>query len=345
MHGRVFRLSSLKKHTLIVADVAQTHEGSLGLAHAFIDSVSKTGVDAIKFQTHIAEEESTRREKWRKKFSYQDVSRYDYWKRMEFSEDQWHGLKHHADEAGLLFISSPFSIKAVEILSRVGVFAWKIASGEVKNHFMFQAMEKTGLPLLMSTGMSPLLEIDAAVHKVKSMKKEFAVLQCTTEYPCPPEKIGLNLIPFFKERYCCPVGISDHSGSVFPGLAAAVMGAEIIEVHVTLSREMFGPDVSSSLTTSELKQLADGVRYIEIMRSNPVDKNEIAREKAEWKKLFGKSIVAKRDLPAGRTLRRSDLAFKKPGHGVAPEQMAEVLGKRLKHPLKKDSPLRRNDYE
>ena len=120
-------------HTTIIAEVAQAHDGSLGMAHAYIDAIANAGADAVKFQTHIASAESTPGEPWRVKFSQQDATRYDYWKRMEFTEEQWQGLKKHADERGLKFLSSPFSVEAVELLTRVGVAAWKVASGEVSN--------------------------------------------------------------------------------------------------------------------------------------------------------------------------------------------------------------------
>src|ERR671939_371718 len=138
---------------LIIGEVAQAHDGSLGLAHAFIDAIADAGAHAVKFQTHIAAAESTPGEPWRVKFSRQDASRYDYWKRMEFTEEQWHGLKQHADESGVQFLSSPFSVEAVELLTRVGVAAWKVASGEVSNQPMFQKMAETRWPILLSTGM------------------------------------------------------------------------------------------------------------------------------------------------------------------------------------------------
>ena len=253
--------------SLLVAEVAQAHDGSLGMAHAFIDAVANAGADAIKFQTHIAAAESTPHEQWRVKFSYQDATRYDYWRRMEFTPDQWHGLKRHCDERGLIFLSSPFSVDAVDLLTQVGVAAWKIASGEVANTPMFERMAQTGLPILLSTGMSSLAEVDDAVARVKARGLPLTVLQCTSAYPCPPEKVGLNLIPLFRERYGCPVGLSDHSGTIYPGLAAAAIGIDVLEVHVTLSREMFGPDVCVSITTAELKQLVDGVRFTERLRA------------------------------------------------------------------------------
>ena len=251
------------KPCMIVAEVAQGHEGSLGMAHAFIDAIANAGADAVKFQTHIASAESTPEEPWRIKFSDQDSTRYDYWKRMEFTEEQWFGLKRHVDERGLIFLSSPFSFEAVDLLRRAGVAVWKVPSGETANTPMLDQMLATGLPIILSTGISPLTEIDTAVERIKARGVPLAILQCTTAYPCPPEKVGINLIPLFRDRYECAVGLSDHSGTIYPGLAAATLGIQVLEVHVTLSREMFGPDVPASITTTELRQLVEGIRFIE----------------------------------------------------------------------------------
>jgi N-acetylneuraminate synthase len=334
-----------RPHCLVIGEVAQAHDGSLGLAHAFVDAIAAAGADAVKFQTHIAAEESTSGEPWRVPFSRQDASRYDYWKRMEFTECQWKGLKEHAEGSGLMFLSSPFSVAAVDLLSRVGVAAWKVASGEVGDPAVFERMMATGLPLLISTGMSPLAEIDAVVGRAKLRGRPVAVLQCTTAYPCPPEKVGLNLIPFFRGRYGCRVGLSDHSGTIYPGLAAAALGADVVEVHVTLSREMFGPDVPASLTTDDLRRLVEGVRYIEAMRAAPVDKDAMAREVAPLRGLFTKSVVAGVDLPAGAVLRESDLATKKPGTGIPATRMGELVGRCLRRPLAADALISEDDLE
>ena len=160
---------------LLIAEVAQAHDGSLGTAHAYIDAVATAGADAIKFQTHIAAAESTRGEPWRVKFSPQDATGYDYWERMEFTEEQWVALREHADERGLIFLSSPFSIEAVDLLTRVGVPAWKVTSGEVTNAVMLDCMARTGIPILLSTGMSTLSEIDAAVRCVEERGASLAV--------------------------------------------------------------------------------------------------------------------------------------------------------------------------
>ena len=315
---------------LIVGEIAQAHDGSLGLAHAFIDAIARAGADVVKFQTHIASAESTPAEPWRVKFSPQDESRYAYWKRMEFTENQWIELKRHADERGLLFLSSPFSVEAVELLKRVGTVAWKIASGEVGGSTMFERMAETKLPVFLSTGMSALDEIDRAVAQIKSRQLPLVVMQCTTAYPCPPEKIGLNLIPMFRERYQAAVGLSDHSGTIYPGLAAVALGISVLEVHVTLSRELHGPDVPASVTTMELKQLVEGVRYIERVKANPVDKDSLASELQPLRRQFGKSIVARTDLPAGTVLREEHLTLKKPGYGLSEDQLSQVINRKLR---------------
>lgn len=335
----------MARRCLIIAEVAQAHEGSLGLAHAYIDAVARAGADAVKFQTHLAAAESTPAEPWRLPFSVEDATRYDYWKRMEFTEEQWRGLKRHAEERGLKFLSSPFSVEAVDLLMRVGVAAWKIASGEVSNVPMFERIAETGLPILLSTGMSPLAEIDAAVARVRGRGLELTVLQATSLYPTPPEKVGLNLIPFFRARYGCGIGLSDHSGTIYPGLAAAALGIDALEVHVTLSREMFGPDVPASITTGELRQLVEGVRFIECMNENPVDKDVVAAELAPVREMFTKSVVARVDLPAGTVLAEEHLAVKKPGTGIPAARLRELVGRRLRRAVCADEVLRAEDVE
>ncbi len=316
-------------HSIIIAEVAQAHDGSLGTAHAYIDAIARAGADAVKFQTHIAAAESTPSEPWRVKFSQQDASRYDYWKRMEFSEEQWAGLKKHADEVGLKFLSSPFSIQAFDLLSRVGVAAWKVASGEFNNTPLIDRMAESGLPILLSTGMSRLDETDAVVHRLHTAGSPVTVLQCTTTYPCPPEQVGLNMIPIFRRRYGCPVGLSDHSGTIYAGLAAVALGIEALEVHVTFGRECFGPDVPASLTMEELRRLVEGVRFIEKMNAHPVEKDGMVEGLQDIRKIFTKSIAAARELPAGTVLCKEHLALKKPGSGLPAERLSELVGRKL----------------
>ena len=330
---------------LIIAEVAQAHDGSLGLAHAFVNAAASAGADVVKFQTHIAAAESTPAEPFRVRFSRQDASRYDYWKRMEFTEEQWRGLAEHARQRGLLFLSSPFSPEAADLLLRLGVPMWKVASGEVNDTPLFERMAEAGLPMLLSTGMSALAEIDEAVERIRARGLAVTVLQCTSAYPCPPEQVGLNLIPFFRERYSCPVGLSDHSGTIYPGLAAAALGIAALEVHLTLSREMFGPDVPASITSAELRQLVDGVRFIETMNAHPVDKDALAEELRPLRGLFTKSVVARRDLPAGTVLAADDLAAKKPGTGIPAARLRSLAGRRLRRAVAADELLHEADLE
>ncbi len=336
-------MKPLSDNCLVIGEVAQAHDGSLGTAHAFIDAIAAAGADAVKFQTHIAAAESTPGEPWRVRFSPQDETRYEYWKRMELTEEQWAGLKNHAEKRGLLFLSSPFSVEAALLLDRLGMKAWKVASGEVSNPVLLDFLLATGKPVLMSTGMSPLAEIDAVAKRVMDRGVPLAVLQCTTAYPCPPEKIGLNLIPFFRERYGCAVGLSDHSGTIYPGIGAMVLGAEVLEVHVTLSREAFGPDVPASLTTPELRQLVDGVRFLEKAMASPVDKDGMATEMEPLRRMFTKSVVAREDLPEGTVLSPEHLTVKKPGGGIPASRMTELIGRRLRRAVKADEPLKFED--
>lgn len=330
---------------LIVGEIGLVHDGSLGLAHAFIDAIASARADAVKFQTHLAEAESTAAEQFRVPFSPADASRFDYWRRTAFREEEWRDLADHARERGLLFLSSPFSVEAVELLERVGVPAWKIGSGEVSNDELLERVAETKLPVLLSSGMSPLTELDAATALLRTRGVPFALLQATSSYPCPPERLGLNMLSIFRDRYGCPVGLSDHSGTIYPSLAAVALGADVLEVHVTLSREMFGADVSASVTSPELRQLCDGVRLVETALANPVDKDALSQELASMRQLFTKSIVARVALRQGTRLKREHLALKKPGSGLPPDRVAEIVGRRLRRPLRVDELLQEDDLE
>jgi N-acetylneuraminate synthase len=329
----------------IIAEVGQAHDGSLGIAHAFVDAATAAGADAIKFQTHLADAESTPDEPWRKPFSSQDKTRWDYWKRMEFEESQWVELKDHAHEKGMLFLSSPFSLKAVELLERVGVAGWKVASGETNNHALIDAMAATGRPVMVSTGMSLLSEIDAAVERVRGKDAPVAVLQCTSAYPCPPELLGLNMIGEFRERYGCAVGLSEHSGTIYPSLAAAAYGIQLLEVHVTLSKDMFGPDVPSSVTPAELRTIVDGVRFIETMNAHPVSKDNMPESVSSLRAIFTKSVVATTDLERGTVLESAHLTSKKPGSGIPANDLPSLIGRTLARDVARDKLLSHEDLE
>ena len=335
---------STQESAIIIAEVAQAHDGSLGMAHSYIDAAASAGTDAVKFQTHIADAESTPGEPWRVRFSQQDKTRYDYWKRMEFTPEQWSGLKQHCVDKGLHFLSTPFSDQAFRMLDGIGVSAWKIASGELTNKPLLKKMAGTGLPILLSTGMSDLSEIDRAVNWIRPYNVPIAVMQCTSQYPCTPEHIGLNNITLFRERYGI-AGLSDHSGKIYPGLSAITLGAKVVEVHVTFSRKMFGPDVPASLTIEELAQLVEGIRYTETMIKNPVDKKSLSEDLRELRTIFMKSLVTIQDLPKGIILQEKHLTCKKPGLGLPPYKMDKLIGRRLSRALPADHLISFEDIE
>jgi len=330
---------------LIVGEVAQNHDGSLGTAHAYIDAVAKAGVDAVKFQTHMAHAESSPDEPWRVRFSQQDGTRYEYWKRMEFTEQQWFGLAEHAAERGIAFLSSAFSLEACELLQRLGVPAWKVGAGEITNLPLIERMARTGRPVILSSGLASFGDLDKAVACVRACGAPLAVLQCTTQYPCPPERVGLNLLAELKARYRCPVGLSDHSATIYAGLAAVALGATILEVHVTLSKECFGPDVAASVTTTELRQLVDGVRFIESALANPVVKDQLASELSELRAVFGKSLVAARELPCGWEVTEADIVARKPGTGIPVARIHEFTQRRLKRAVGANQRFSEEDFE
>lgn len=320
----------MKREIFCIAEIGQAHDGSLGILHSYIDAISKTGVNAIKFQTHIAEAESSQEEPFRVNFSYEDKTRFDYWNRMSFSSDQWQEIKVHCEEKGLEFMSSPFSIAAVELLETIGIKRYKVGSGELSNYLMLDKIGRTGKPIILSSGMSSYEELKVAVEFLKPYGNELAILQCTTSYPTAPENIGLNVITELKLKFPgLTIGLSDHSGTIYPGIAAVALGAEIVEFHAVFDKRMFGPDASSSLTIEEIAALIEGVRYVEKAINFPVDKDDL-KPYAALKVMFGKSLALNKDLLAGHVINQDDLESKKPGDmGIPANDYKAVLGKVL----------------
>lgn len=329
----------------LIAEIGQAHDGSLGLLHSYIDAVAQSGVHAIKFQMHISEAESSIHEPFRVKFSYEDETRFDYWKRMEFTLDQWKEIKKHCDEVGLDFICSPFSNLAVEWLEEIDVKYYKIGSGEVSNLLLLERIVQTGKPIILSSGMSSFLELDNTVTFLKERNADFSILQCTTSYPTKPEQFGLNVIQELKNKYKVKVGFSDHSARIATNVAAVALGAEILEFHVVFDRNMFGPDAKSSLTFSEVKQLVEDVNLIAKAIQNPINKND-NQQFAELKSIFEKSLAVNKNLPSGHVLTFADLEAKKPkGYGIEAAQFKEIIGKKLNKNISQWSFLTDADIE
>jgi N,N'-diacetyllegionaminate synthase len=329
----------------LIAEVAQAHDGSLGMAHAYIDAAAEAGADAIKFQTHIADQESTMDEPFRVNFSKQDPTRYEYWKRMEFTTDQWAGLSKHAKEKNIIFLSSPFSVAAVQLLNNLGVPAWKVGSGEFRSEELLNSMIDTGKPVLYSTGMSKWSEIDSVVEFLNKKSHPLVLFQCTSMYPTNSESIGINIMEQYRSKYNCPVGLSDHSGDIFSCLLAAARGANIIEAHITFDKRMFGPDVPASLTVDQFKFLTKAFSEFRKINCNPVDKDKMADDLSQVRDLFTKSIAPAYPLEKGTILIEQMLQPKKPGTGIPFSSKNMIIGKRLINSIQPDRLISWDDIE
>lgn len=319
----------IKGETYIIAEIGQAHEGSLGMLYSYIDALVETGVNAVKFQMHIAEAESSSEEPFRVQFSVEDKTRFDYWKRMGFTIEQWKVIKKHCDTVGLDFLCSPFSNLAVDWLEEIGIEKYKIGSGEVNNFLILEKIAQTGKPVILSSGMSSFEELDQTVAFLRERNVVFSILQCTTAYPTHPEQYGLNVIQELKNRYKVPIGFSDHSARLETCIAATALGAEILEFHVVFDRQMFGPDSKSSLTISETKELVLAVRNIKRALDCPVDKNS-NENFTGLKQIFEKSLALNKKLPKGHKITIEDLEAKKPkGYGIDAAKFKDVVGKTL----------------
>ena len=325
----------------IIAEIGSVHDGSLGNALKFIDAAAEAGADAVKFQTHIAEAESLADAPSPGYFN--DEPRIAYFKRTGFTPEQWKKLARHAQAAKVTFLSSPFSIEAVDLLEDVGVSAYKIPSGEVTNVPLLERVAATKKPTLLSSGMSNWAELDEAVAVLKPACA-LTVLQCTSAYPCPPEQVGLNVLAEMRSRYGVAVGLSDHTLGFAAALAAAALGATVIEKHFTFSRLMYGSDAKHSMEPADFKRFCEALREVWRMQASPVDKDDVSPY-ADMKRIFEKSVVTARALRAGTVLTREMLAFKKPGDGIPAAQYRTLIGRKLKRDLPADSKLSADSTE
>jgi N-acetylneuraminate synthase len=231
-------------------------------------------------------------------------------------------------------------------MEQLGVERYKIASGEIVNYLMLERICRTEKSILLSSGMSSYSEIQETVDFIQSHNGKFeGVFQCTTAYPTPPEKYGLNVLKELKNKTNVKVGLSDHSGEIYAPLAAVSLGAEMLEMHVVFDKKMFGPDAASSLTVSDFKQLCQGVRKIETSLRNPIDKDIVEGFK-EMKVMFGKSITLSRDLELGHKIILEDLESTKPGDkGISSKEYQSIIGKVLNKNLAKHTFIQNNDLE
>lgn len=323
----------------LVAEIAQAHEGSLGIAHSLIDSAKKAGATDVKFQMHFAEEESSKEDKFRINTFPQDKDRFSYWKRMEFTNDQWKELINHCSQIKIHPIVSPFSFKAVELCKNLGVSSLKLGSGETSNIPLVKYAASRSTEIILSTGMSGWIEIDKVIEEINALNKKnlkVIVLQCTSKYPTNLKDIGIENIKRISERYNLPSGLSDHSGKLSPSLAAAAQGfASMLEIHITYSKDCFGPDAKASLDIKEFSKLVKLVREIEIITHNEVNKDILSPDIKKIKLLFSRSMFAKKDIQEGTFITKEMIVYKKPGGGLSFNEENLIVGRKAKNIIKK----------
>jgi N,N'-diacetyllegionaminate synthase len=334
-----------KNKTLVIAEIGQAHDGSVGILHSLVEAAANTGVDAVKFQVHIARAESSSLEPFRVNFSHVDSTRYDYWRRMELTEDQWIKLKEKCDDLNVEFLATPFSNVAVDLLEKLGVVRYKIGSGDVNNPLLLEKVGMTNKEVILSSGLSSLEDLDRSTAQLSSAGCPFAILQCTTKYPTKAEDLHLGSIDLLRRRYNCPVGLSDHSGEIYGGLGAVALGADIVECHVTFDKRMFGPDSQASLTIDQLAVMVEGIRFLEKARVGVKQEvHELGTE--ELRRMFGKALAVNRDMEVGETITFEDLEGKKPSDGGVPVgNYEEVVGRQLSTTKKAWKFLNKGDFK
>lgn len=308
----------------VIAEVGQAHEGSLGLAISYIQAAAESGANAIKFQMHIAHAESSILEEWRIPFSYEDSSRYDYWKRMEFTKDQWIKLKTESEKYQLDFIVSPFSVEALELCRDIGISIIKIGSGEVNNRLLFDSLYPEINQLIISSGLSELDEIENTLNNL-SIETKITILNCTSEYPCPPEKWALSRIKELQDRFKnLTIGHSDHSGTPISAYAALIYGAKVLEVHIVFDKRSFGPDSKASLTINELKEMTQNIEILEkaIESEHSID--------PRTKNIFTKSLTLRKPVKKGERIQKSHLESTKPANaGIPAANYLDILERKV----------------
>jgi N,N'-diacetyllegionaminate synthase len=324
---------------LVIAEIGNNHDGSIRQAERLIDAAAEAGADAVKFQTHIAEAEMLPSTPTPPHF---DEPRYEFTKRMELSLDDHLRLKAFAEDRGVVFFSSPFSVAAVELLEQVGVPVYKVASGEVTNPPLIEAIAATGKPLFLSTGMSGLDEIEAAVSLLGSALP-LVILQCTSEYPCPPERVNLRAMAALGARFGVPVGLSDHTPGITTSIAAAALGAVCVEKHFTLSKRLYGPDHHASLEPDELHALVVALRDVRAALGDGLKERDAGLDPV--RATFEKSVVTAQEIAAGTTIEPAMLTTKRPGTGIPATSLGSLLGRRAVRNLPANELVQVGDVE
>jgi len=322
-----------------VAEAGINHNGDFEKAKQLIDAAAECGADAVKFQTHLAEKEMVKSEITA---DYVGEPIFDLIKRVELNKADHKNLINHAKERGILFLSTPFSREAVDLLEELGVLAFKVGSGEMTNLPLVEYIADKGKPMIVSTGMSTIAEIKETVNLLKRKKAEFALLHCTSTYPTAYEDVNLGFMKKLEKAFSVPVGLSDHSVGIYTALGAVALGACIIEKHFTISRNWPGPDQKASIEPQELAELVRGVRAIE--KALGSSKKVLEAEK-RIQAFARESVVALADIKKGSTIERSMIWTKRPGTGIPAKEFNKVLGKKTRIDIKKGELIKWDDLE
>lgn len=337
------------KKTLIIAEAGVNHNGSFELAKKLIDAAKEAGADIVKFQTAIPEMLVTEQGE---KAAYQKdntdnstESQLDMLKKILLPIEDFHKLKDYCDEVGIEFLSTAFEMVSLEMLKDMGLKIFKIPSGEITNLPYLEYIGELNLDVILSTGMAEMHEIKAALDVLiesGTHKDKITILHCTTDYPTKMSDVNLKAMLSIKQEFGVNIGYSDHTLGIEVSTAAVTMGATVIEKHFTLDKTMVGPDHAASLEPDELKQLVYSIRNVEIALSGDGIKKPTEREKANIS-IARKSIHIANDIKKGDVIKAEDLIMKRPGSGISPMEMDEVIGKRAVKDLAVDYKLKLED--
>lgn len=318
----------MKSNVFIIAEAGVNHNGSIEKAKRLIEKAKESGADAVKFQTFKAEKVMSRyaeKAEYQKQSTGADETQLDMVKKLELSFDEFNILKNYCDKVGIRFMSTPFDHDSIEFLDKLGMEIWKIPSGEITNLPYLIRIAQLKKPVILSTGMSTMEDINNAIVVLKENGVgELTVLHCTTEYPTPFSDVNLKAMLSIKEKFNVNVGYSDHTKGIEVPIAAIALGALVIEKHFTLDNTMEGPDHKASLEPDELKKMVDSIRHIELALGSGV--KEPAKSEIKNIKIARKSIIAKKGIKAGEAFTEENLTVKRPGNGISPMKWFEVIG-------------------
>ena len=330
----------------VIAELGLSHEGSLGVAIKMIDECASAGADAVKFQMHLSDYESSKYETFRVSFTKQDKKRKDYWNRTSFNFNEWKILKKYCEKKKIIFLCSPFSLEAVKILNLLKIDAWKIASGEINNMLLLDYILETSLkPIILSTGLSYEKEILKVINYLKNKNKNLVLLQCVSSYPCEINTAGHNLINEFNKKFNVLSGMSDHTGSLNSLISSVFFGASVIETHVVYTKKYFGPDSGSSITFDELRKFIEFIDDFFLIKKSFIKKNKITKYQLKLRKLFNKSLFLKKELKKGDMINKKDLIDKKPIIGIPAYDYKKIIGKVLNKDKKENDFLNWHDFK